>query len=66
MWSCGGDGSLVAESCDPMDCSLPGSSVYGIFQRRILEWVAISLGTKELKNFQKEGDVQIYATGRSR
>ena len=27
---------------DPMDCSLPGSSVHGIFQARILEWVAIS------------------------
>ena len=27
--------------CDPMDCSLPGSSVYGIFQARVLEWVAI-------------------------
>ena len=26
---------------DPMDCSLPGSSVHGICQRRILEWVAI-------------------------
>ena len=26
---------------DPMDCSLPGSSVHGIFQARILEWVAI-------------------------
>ena len=26
----------------PMDCSLPGSSVHGIFQARILEWVAIS------------------------
>ena len=26
--------------CDPMDCSLPGSSVCGIFQARILEWVA--------------------------
>ena len=26
---------------DPMDCSLPGSSVYGIFQARVLEWVAI-------------------------
>ena len=36
----------VAQSCltlcDPMDCSLPGSSVHGIFQARILEWVAIS------------------------
>ena len=29
--------------CDPMDCSLPGSSVHGIFQARVLEWVAISL-----------------------
>ena len=28
--------------CDLMDCSLPGSSVHGIFQARILEWVAIS------------------------
>ena len=31
--------------CDPMDCSPPGSSVYGIFQARILEWVAISSST---------------------
>ena len=28
--------------CDPMDCSPPGSSVHGIFQARILEWVATS------------------------
>ena len=28
--------------CDPVDCSLPGSSVHGIFQARILEWVAFS------------------------
>ena len=37
---------LVAKShptlCDPMDCCLLGSSVHGIFQARILEWVAIS------------------------
>ena len=36
----------VAQSCptlrDPMDCSLPGSSVHGIFQARVLEWVAIA------------------------
>ena len=36
---------LVTQSCptpcDPMDCSPPGSSVYGILQTRILEWVAI-------------------------
>ena len=38
--------SEVAQSCptlrNPMDCSLPGSSVHGIFQARVLEWVAIS------------------------
>ena len=38
--------SEVAQSCltlcDPMDCGLPGSSVHGIFQARVLEWVAIS------------------------
>ena len=35
--------SEVAQSClsDPMDYSLPGSSVHGIFQARVLEWVAI-------------------------
>ena len=27
---------------DPMDCSLPGSSVHGIFQARVLQWVAIA------------------------
>ena len=32
--------------CDPMDCNLPGSSVHGILQARILEWLAISLSTK--------------------
>ena len=38
--------SEVAQSCptlcDPVDCSLPGSSVHGIFRARILEWVTIS------------------------
>ena len=34
--------SVVSDSCDCMDCSLPGSSVHGILQARILEWVAIS------------------------
>ena len=33
--------------CDPMDCSLPGSSIHGIFQARILEWVAISFSRIE-------------------
>ena len=38
--------SQVAQSCltlsDPMDCSLPGSSIHGIFQARVLEWGAIA------------------------
>ena len=42
--------SEVAQSCptlsNPMDCSLPGSSIYGVFQARILEWVAISFSRK--------------------
>ena len=42
--------SEVAQSCltlcDPMDCSLPESSVHGIFQTRILEWVAISFSRR--------------------
>ena len=33
---------LCPTFCDPMDCNLPGSSVHGILQARILEWVAIS------------------------
>ena len=41
-----GSKSEVAQSCptlcNPMDCSPPGSSVHGIFQARVLEWVAIS------------------------
>ena len=40
---------LVAQSCptlcDPLDCSLPGSSVHRIFQTNILEWIAIHFST---------------------
>ena len=36
---------LCPALCEPMDCSPPGSSVHGIFQPRILEWVAISYST---------------------
>ena len=39
--------SEVAQSCltlsNPMDCSLPGSSVHEVFQARVLEWDAIAL-----------------------
>ena len=41
----------VAQSCptlsDPMDCSPPGSSVHGIFQARVLKWVAIAFSDKK-------------------
>ena len=37
---------LCPTLCDPKDCSPPGSSVHGIFQARILEWVAISFSTE--------------------
>ena len=44
--------SEVAQLCliptDPMDCSLPGSSVRGIFQARVLEWVAIAFSEMAL------------------
>ena len=43
--------SKVAQSClplsDPMDCSLPGSSVHGIFQARVLEWDAIAFSVSQ-------------------
>ena len=43
--------SEVAQSCptpsEPMDCSLPGSSVHGIFQARVLEWGAIAYSVGE-------------------
>ena len=45
-WNCYATLCSVAQSClslcDPLDCSSPGSSLHGIFQARILEWVAIS------------------------
>ena len=44
--------SEVAQSCptlsDPMDCSLPGSSIHGIFQARVLEWGAIAFSGHQL------------------
>ena len=37
---------LCPTLCDPIDCSLPDSSVHGVLQARILEWVAISFSKK--------------------
>ena len=43
---------LCLTLCDPMDCSLPGSSIHEIFQARVLEWVAISFsrGSSQPRN----------------
>ena len=53
--------SEVAQSCltlhDPMDCSLPGSSIHGIFQARVLEWGAIA--------FSRHGHRRQYFTPRT-
>ena len=51
--------SEVFQSCptlrDPMDCSLPGSSVHGIFQARVLEWGAIAFSSDGLLLSHKKG-----------
>ena len=48
--------SEVAQSCptlsDLVDCSLPGSSIHGIFQARVLEWVAIAFSEMISRIFQ--------------
>ena len=57
--------SKVAQSCptlsNPMDCSLPGSSIHGIFQARVLEWDAIAFSNMRvciLKNQSVPKNVQ--------
>ena len=46
----------VAQSCptlsDPMDCSLPGSSVHGVFQARVVEWGAIAFSVILISYFK--------------
>ena len=48
--------SVMSDSCNPMDCSPPGSSVHGILQARILEWVAISFSRR---SFQPKDRTQV-------
>ena len=54
--------SEVAQSCptcsDPMDCSLPGSSAYGIFQARVQEWGAIAFSDNTVY-FNKEKSIHL-------
>ena len=42
-----------------MDCSLPGSSVHGIFQARVLEWVAIAFSVTNLNSILKSRDITL-------
>ena len=63
--------SEVAQSCpalsDPMDCSLPGSSVHGIFQARVLEWQTHKVWLASLpwtmQRFGKDSPFRILNTG---
>ena len=64
--------SEVAQSCptlhDPMDCSLPDSSVHGIFQARVLEWVAIAFSeivAEDLPNLGRDLDIQFLEVSKS-
>ena len=64
--------SEVAQSClslhDPMDYSLPGSSIYGIFQARVLKWGAIALSKKNICfcfiNYTEAFDCVDHKTGK--
>ena len=52
--------SEVAQSCptlsDPVDCSLPGASICGIFQARVLEWGAIAFSEEWMLNYPKSNE----------
>ena len=63
--------SEVAQSCstlsDPMDCSLPGSSIHGIFQASVLEWGAIAFSGEAQRDHQFESlSSLVLRTGRMR
>ena len=57
----------VAQSCptlsDPMDCSLPGSSVHEIFQARVLEWGAIAFSESRLRKCNNLSQKTIHLDG---
>ena len=56
--------SEVAQSCqtlsDPMDCSLPGSSVHGIFQARVLEWGAIAFSSWSSESYSNVFYIELH------
>ena len=55
--------SEVSQSCltlsDSMDCSLPGSSIHGIFQARVLEWVTTAFSMTKLHTILKSKDITL-------
>ena len=57
--------SEVTQSCptlsDPMDCSLPGSSIHGIFQARVLEWGAIAFSDNGMLLSHKKKEIMPFA-----
>ena len=59
--------SEVAQSCptlsDHMDCSLPGSSIRGIFQARVLEWGAIAFSDQLFYSLLNSSTFQLYEFG---
>ena len=63
--------SEVAQSCpnlrDPIDCSLPGSSIHGIFQARVLEWGAIAFSTPNIhKSLKLRSLPTVHGVAKSR
>ena len=54
---------LCPTLCDPMDCSLPGYSIHGIFQATVLEWGAIAfsikLTTSDQINFKNKSQTKM-------
>jgi len=61
--------SEVPQSCptpsDPMDCNLPGSFIHGIFQARVLEWVAIALSRTSLQKNKSGKEKRLNHSGGS-
>ena len=50
---------LYPTLCDPMDCSLPGSSIHGIFQAKVLEWGAIAFSDDNPRQHIKSRDITL-------
>ena len=60
-WWCWYSHYVVSDSSDPMGCSPPDSSVHGILQARILEWVAISFSSGTLCALAKKSTATCFS-----